>query len=734
MSETAEILKRALMFQLKNPDGSVNWMMSVFIWVLLLLILFALIYVPMVAAKKNKFGNPPAADEPLTIYFKSGLTQWEEVYNSQTQDFILNKLAPITAKSTNPNVIYKAVGLRFEEVRTTTADGFVSRPRLDIDANLGKNIQIVYSSGLTSLFGNMASGTVLANLTTDNSGIYTQDMSILDMYTDPKVVWLTMMHYATMPTAQVEALKNSLEALKNDNTKFKVTLEKYSANANVGRMVMVMITGGGRLEPELPGRPWFDQFDSARLPMAVIPLSNLSTTVTDFTAAQKQQLFDAAIKARSLKRPDPTFETMYLIEAPPSQLDVANEVATYLKNVKHFTPYESTVVKVETSTTATEMNILLVSMKNSLGITWKAVTMPVLLTTVPAGIRVTTNQINSAVTSSVKFYNELAKALEQKTPKQFGPTVIRIEGDMDPEYVRSRLEQMNYNGGIDSVLTMIVKYVQNKNKNRPRGTLFVYLESYDKNLLSKFPPDVQAMAARLPTGSFLGSMKAHSLINGPDMANAGPNPLLASEQLLSETFDPIINFVQTGKGALPREEDVVDALGCPIRDPCPPEKICPTPEPCPSCPPEKVCPTPEPCPSCPPEKVCPTFDVATMCPKPDPCPTFDIATMCPSKPIWPPTSAVASTAKNFKIYYRSSQTSAALMNALLEALRMRITFADKPMPNLAAVTSTSTTYKINDVGVEVIDPTTKRKVVTKINVADVRQGVENIYATLAPYL
>lgn len=270
------------------------------------------------------------------------------------------------------------------------------------------------------------------------------------------------------------------------------------------------------------------------------------------------------------------------------------------------------------------------------------------------------------------------------------------------------------------MLTTIVKYVQNKNKNRPRGSVFAYFESYDKNLLTVFPPEVKDMAARLPTGSFLGSIKAHYLINGPDIANAGPNPLLASEQLLSENFDPIMNFVQSGKGALPREEDVVDALGCPIPDPCPPEKICPTPEPCPSCPPEKIC---------------PTFDAATMCPKPDPCPTFDAATMCPSKPIWPPTSAVvASTAKNFRIYYRSSQTSAALMNALLEAVRMRIAFAEKPMPILTSVTSTSTTYKVNDVGVEVIDPTTKRKVVTKINFTDVRTGVENIYATLAPYL
>ena len=151
-------------------------------------------------------------------------------------------------------------------------------------------------------------------------------------------------------------------------------------------------------------------------------------------------------------------------------------------------------------------------------------------------------------------------------------------------------------------------------------------------------------------------------------------------------------------------------------------------DPCPSCPPEKVCPTPDPCPSC------PTFDVTTMCPKPVTCPTFDVASMCPSKPVWPLKASIPTTAKSFIIYYTSSKTPLTFAASLAEAVQMRITFAEKPNANLKIVNKTG--YSSGQFGIETINPVTKKAVVNKVTVStnNIRKGVEDIYAILAPQL
>ena len=299
---------------------------------------------------------------------------------------------------------------------------------------------------------------------------------------------------------------------------------------------------------------------------------------------------------------------------------------------------------------------------------------------------------------------------------------------MDPVYMRSRLESMNYLGNLDRHMAIIYKYVQNKNRNRPRRTVYAYVESYDQKIVSTLPSDFQTMVARVPMGSFLGMTKAHYLANGIDIAHGGPNPLLATDREIAQAADPLAIFMQTGKGSLPSEEDIINSLGCPTPDPCPPEKVCPTPDPCPSCPPEKACPTPDPCPSC------PTFDIATMCPKPEACPTFDVATMCPSKPVWPLKAAIPASAKTFNIYYTSKNTPVTFAASLAEAVQMRITFAERPNANLKVVARAG--YNSGQFGIETIDPVTKKAVVKSVTVPvnNIRKGVEDIYAILAPHL
>ncbi len=731
MSETTETLKKALMFQLKNPDGSVNWMMSVFVWVFLLLILFIVVYFPM-KAMKSKFGNT-AADEPLTIYLRSGMKDWSEAYN-RSLSYIYNDLAPIGALSLKND--YTGRGVEHEMVQETTAsDEVVTRQRVDYDATLGNTVQILYSSGSKSLFGDMPKGTVLVELTprSPTSTLYdATNTSTLQRYTDPRIVWLRLRFNIGLDATARNAIISALEAIVDPTTNVAFQVTSWTSDSRIttaGRME-IDVVGGGRLRPEAPGLPWFDQLgEKTSKPVTILVLDNITTTWSGFTQQQQSTLTQAAAAARTT-RPAPTFQSTYLIEAPASKMDIANAVANYLKNVKHFAPYENTTVKIETSTT-NAMNISLTSMTSSLGIEWKRVTMPVLLTVVPGEVLVSTDQICGAVTSSVKFYNDMVNIPEPQLPKNGGPFVIRVEGDMPLSFMRSRLEHLNFLGSLDQNLTFVWKYVQNKNKNRPRGTVFAYLESYDKDFVSKrFPPQIQTMVARVPIGSFLGMTKAHFLVNGPDMTGGRQsNPLLANGQDVSSAINPLTTFVQTGKGALPREEDIIDALGCPIPDPCPPEKVCPTPEPCPSCPPEKICPTPDPCPSC------PTFDVATMCPKQE-CPTFDVATMCPSKPpAWPLKKPIPATAKSFNLFYVASKTQAIFVASIIEALQMRIAFTDKPIPNLKAVTKT-TGYNTNVIGVEYYDAATNRVGVKSVTVAanNVRKGVEDIYAILGPYL
>ena len=720
MSETTETVKKALMFQLKNPDGSVNWMMSVFVWVFLLLILFIVVYFPM-KAMKSKFGNTQAADEPLMIYIKSGLTSRDDADNRSTP-FIMNVLQQINQKS--------APGTHVENEMTQEiiGDEMVTRRKIEFDASLGSTTQIIYSSGLKSLFGGLPKGAVLANLTTLNTdGVYNPDTSILERYTDSRICWMRINFYPAMPISQQTAMKNALEAIADSNTRFKVVFMKSDVGLSANR-AQISLTGGGRLEPELPGHPWFDQFDvQPPLPTIVLSLENIPATWSDFTSQQKTTLVSLASAIRK-KRPTPTMQTAYLIEAPESKMDVANAVADYLKNVKHFAPYETTTVKIETSDT---FNIMLTSMASSLGAEWKRVTMPVLLTTVPAEIRVTSDQICQAVTSSVKMFNDLVRAPEPENAKTAGPVVIRLESDMDPVYMRSRLELMNYLGNTDPQITVIWKYVQNKNRNRPRGAMYAYLESYDQKFVSTLPAELQTMVARVPMGSFLGVTKAHYLVNGLDFARAGPNPLLATDREIAQAADPLAIFVETGKGSLPNEEDIINSLGCPTPDPCPscpPEKVCPTPDPCPSCPPERVCPTPDPCPSC------PTFDVATMCPKPEPCPTFDVDKMCPSKPVWPLKNPIPATAKSFNLNYTATKTQAIVAASLAEAVQMRITFAQKPNAIFKPVAKSG--YNTNVIGVEYYNPVTKKNVVKNVAVAanNVRKGVDDIYAIIEPYL
>ncbi len=714
MSETAETLKKALMFQLKNPDGSVNWMMTVFVWVLLLLILFALIYVPIIAAKKkSKFGNTNA-DEPLTIYLRSGMKDWSEAYN-KSLPYIFNTLAPISALSIK-NPMGREV--QYEMVQESTGpDEMTIRQRVDYDATLGNTTQIVYSSGLKSLFGDMPNGTVLVELTTlSPNGSYVEPVnSTLQRYTDPRIVWLRLRFNIGLNATARNAIIAALERIVDPatNVAFRVTSWTSDSRVSTAGRMEIDVVGGGRLRPDAPGFPWFDHLgDKTSKPVTILVLDNIASTWSGFTQQQRSTLVQAAAAARTT-RPAPTFQSTYLIEAPASKMDVANAVAAYLRNVKHFAPYETTTVKIETSDS---FNIVLVSMSSSLGLEWKRLTMPVLLTTVPADIRVTSDQICQAVTSSVKMYNSVADAPEPRLPKMAGPTVIRIEGDMDPVYMRSRLESMNYMGNVENQLMFIFKYIQNKNRNRPRGTVYAYLESYDQKFVSTLPAELQTMVARIPMGSFLGMTKAHYLVNGIDTARGAPNPLVATDREIAQAADPLANFMRTGKGSLPSEEDIINSLGCPTSDPCP------------SCPSEKICPTPDPCPSC------PTFDVATMCPKPEPCPTFDLEKMCPSKPVWPLKAAIPTTAKSFTIYYTSKNTPATFAASLAEAVQMRITFAEKPNANLKIVARTG--YTSGQFGIEVIDPVTKKAVVRKVTVtaSNVRKGVEDIYTILAPYL
>jgi hypothetical protein len=337
----------------------------------------------------------------------------------------------------------------------------------------------------------------------------------------------------------------------------------------------------------------------------------------------------------------------------------------------------------------------------------KLLTQPVLVLSVPEDVN-DINLIEESMLMTIKTYiNSTRRFAEQPHTRPNGQIDIRIEGDVIPSVMRSRIEFLNINMALHVPLPVTLKYVKKSNPVRPVNDVFVYVSGFTSDAFDGFnTDDRQMLREKIKPGMFLGRLNAVQFINGYADDKRYQSPMFLKElEDVDKIFKPFFDYLG-GTGPQPSEDTILADLGCP-----PPPPVIP-------------------CPSC------PTFDVATMCPK-QVCPTFDVASMCPSKPVWPLKAPVPATAKTFNMYYTSSKTNSSMMSALIEAVQMRITFAEKPNANLKAVNKTG--YNTNEIGIEInglTDPKTKKPTIKKIKIvtSDVRKGVEDIYAILAPYL
>ena len=151
----------------RKPDGSIDWMMTGFVWFFTLLILFIVIGIPIIVAnkkKKSKFNVDGIMDTQLQILIRSGLP--EEQAFERSRSFLG----------------YLTGTLRLGYPTFTFMQ----------DPSLGNETQIVYQGGSESLFRNTTPGTLLGYAAEPGVEI---DTSFLDKYTNPRFMVLlsTMM-------------------------------------------------------------------------------------------------------------------------------------------------------------------------------------------------------------------------------------------------------------------------------------------------------------------------------------------------------------------------------------------------------------------------------------------------------------------------------------------------------------------------------------------------------------
>jgi hypothetical protein len=687
--ESLKLWASALM-GFRKTDGSIDWMMTGFVWVFTLLILVAIIAPILVAVnkkKKSKFDTKGFEfDTPLQILIRSGLPEEQAFERSQTF------FGYLQGKGANVEVF-----------------------SYENDPSLQTKTQIVYMGGFESFFQRTPSGTLIGYAA--EPGKDNTDLNIIVRYTNPA--------FKDYQFASTDAQPNTfVRSMLTSSGKEIIT---YVQDSSLPADVVVMrLIRAGSVQPDKPIEPWYNEYK--KLPLEVL---RFSKTKTSFTQADSATI-EAAIGAARVPKPTPVFKPTFLIECPPALKTVADQVAEMIKRELQRETTGLDVV-VEANSTKPHMNVILESVDSN--IKWympiQHMTMPLVLVHAPANLAITAN-VYFAFESSWKMYNEqLKQALQIVTPKdRSGPAVIRLEGDADPVLLRGRLELLNLFGEKERTMPVVVKYIQNKNPKRPNGTVSAYIESFDQNRVRQIVDTnvLGKITKEFPSGTFLGNTKTYFVVNG--ITTNPKSSLTGSDELVLIHGMPLLNFVQ-GTGQKPNEDTVLADLGCPpplepIPCPscpppppptvCPPEKVCPTPPPCPSCPPEKVCPTPPPCPSCPPEKICP---------KPDP---------CPSCPLWDPAKK-APVGNDVQIVSNTGMSNRTrLLPTLVELIRVRLAFANKTANFTYANSSGSGTNSANSTSIRIKYKSYNKLVAYPTTDAAMRTLVDTIVADLTPLL
>lgn len=240
----------------------------------------------------------------------------------------------------------------------------------------------------------------------------------------------------------------------------------------------------------------------------------------------------------------------------------------------------------------------------------KVYTYPVLLFTIPVSNSTpalpTIREIGYAVSESLRTYNDMGKRTRDNRKFPFEPVVIRLEGDVDPSMVRSRIEGLNITSLNRRNVPVIFKYVQKKNPKRLPGFLFAYIDTVDSKFIDAvkqqgIPPEI---LEKMAPGTFMGFVRTIYFVNGAlsavddvDLQLFAPYFISTSTlEYVEAVVKPYENWLDGKSQHKPVEEDVFVKTGCPIPELMP---VCPTCEvakPCPSCPtcsmwdPKKVAP------------------------------------------------------------------------------------------------------------------------------------------------
>jgi hypothetical protein len=640
-------------------------------WLTVLAVLLTILVIIWVSRRrKSKFSSP--VDSELKVLFRSGLSDEAVFQKSQPYLKWFNEISSI---------------------------GFSSA--YERDESLGETIQFLYMGGTESLFGSTPSRTVIGFMPKNGE----PNFDVLRTYTNPDY------------TEFVMSAADAQRPFQFDNKLPYIQDKSLPSDVAVLRLVR-----GGHYPPIAPGEPWTDVF-----PVLPLEVHRGPRDERTFMANQAYESFLSKVKAARNPKPSPAFLNLtYSIECPPGMENVANALASVLKRIvegdRSSNAKKQATVTVTTSSTPS-INIMVTSLETNLSNhPLKQIQMPLQLLTVPTRNMVHVDIIAVAAVNSYAVYENASRELMRaEVPSdRSGPVVLRLEGDVDPSLVRSRIDLLNRFGNLEPNMPLIVRYTKKKNSNRPVGAIFGYLESYDtKRLESVLGPEMTAkVTGEFPPGSFVVQISAHHLVNGvPNSSEqdqrlrdaSEKNPLLVTQDVAAKLIQPIFSFLE-GKGEKPLEENIVRDLGCPTPDPCPSCPLPPAPEPCPSCPSCPSCPTHEPCPSC---------------PVPEP---------CPSCPLWDPSKAVPS-ANVVLVYTNSGMTNGKMITrTLAELIRTRLAFANKTV-KFTFFSSNSGPNMVNKTSVRIRFGTAYNKTfVYPTDEAGLRSLVDTVVSDLTPQL
>lgn len=545
-----------------SGEMGIGYQFVTFVLALLILVglLFGIYSIWNAASKKtfkSKF-NTDGFDKDLVISVRGDLQGYSHPKFQMGMDYLKNLAA--------------ASGVELRTIQEEAGD-------------MKGTLQILYVSGLESFFRGLPSRTILGTLSLKD-GVMS---SLLDQTT----------FFFTFSSTDASVPSAFVQKLITEGNGRAVYVQDTSLPPNTVVMRLTRVVGGTMEDGE-----WFNEFPNLPIEVLRFPVSRTELTTEDKASGS------AAIEKARVKRPEPVFKATFVVEYQSEYESVANSIRDYIKNSSRFKDpgFNVTISK----STSPGIKIILSSLETNLNkrkIPISLMTLPLVLVYVPESMVNYGGLIFDAFDKSFAVYWETILSIARRDVpgvRSGGPTVIRLEGDVDPLMVRGRLELMNFSGETEREMLIIYKYVQNKNPKRPIGSVSAYLESFDEVHLAGMQDELRArIKNEFKSGTFLGNVEAHLFINGPAAVN-GPsitnNPLLANEALASTKILPWVAFVTTN-GKKPSEDDVLRNLGCPT-----PDSSCPTTS-CPACP---KCTEAGPCPSCPlwdPSKVAPKENV-----------------------------------------------------------------------------------------------------------------------------